>query len=100
MADAQATRDARSMEHVIGFCKDVGNDYIQLYVDDGLRDYTELALLLLAAARLRPNQGVGKVVDLVRSRGAKLALGQRRAAMLAPPTPSHPARRRRRRRLL
>mmetsp|Transcript_29523 Transcript_29523/g.53451 ORF Transcript_29523/g.53451 Transcript_29523/m.53451 type:complete len:89 (+) Transcript_29523:401-667(+) len=88
------------MEHVIGFCKDVGNDYIQLYVDDGLRDYTELALLLLAAARLRPNQGVGKVVDLVRSRGAKLALGQRRAAMLAPPTPSHPARRRRRRRLL
>jgi len=70
-----------------------------LIQDDGLRGYTELALLLLTAARLRPKQGVDKVVNAVRSRGVELALalGQRRAAMLAPPTPSHPARRRRRR---
>jgi hypothetical protein len=56
-----------------------------LIQDDGLRGYTELALLLLAAAQLRPKQRAGKVVDAARSRRVELALGQRRAAMLAPP---------------
>mmetsp|Transcript_72829 Transcript_72829/g.146613 ORF Transcript_72829/g.146613 Transcript_72829/m.146613 type:complete len:185 (-) Transcript_72829:11-565(-) len=66
--------------------------------DDGLRDYTELCLLLLSAVKCRPKSGVNKVVDAAHSGGPEKELKQRRHAMLtslalpaSPASPSSPS---------